>query len=167
MFIITVILDDRGCDWFRNTSCRITNLWRNSWGRLTVGCNRYNFRRNTLHLGFYLSTTERNISNVKEQKKETSRESDWLKRHSPSTAAAAVESGRSVSVGTTPGTVAADWEQSCKIFQTEKTGLQKGWRIQVLCHWWLQLWDGTLRLGPKSTPLQHHLIASQIELQLF
>lgn len=132
------------------TTCRITNLWRKSWSRLTVGCNRYNFWLNALHLGFNLSTTERNISNVNEQK------TDYfyrigLTQHSPPTVAAVVESGRSASVGMTPGTEFAGWEQSCKIFQTETAGLQKGWKIQVLCLRYVQLWDGTPRLGPIKT----------------
>lgn len=58
----------------------------------------------------------------------------------PLSTAAAVF-GRFVSVGMTPGAEGADWEGSCRVFQTERAGPQEGWWNQVLClpcEWLLQ-----------------------------
>lgn len=61
----------------------------------------------------------------------------FFQHHSPLTTAV-VACGHFVSVGVTPGAEGDDWEESCRIFQTEEAGPQEGWWNQVVglpCDW--------------------------------
>lgn len=56
----------------------------------------------------------------------------YFQHDSPLTTAAAAF-GHFVSAGTAPGAEDADWEGSCRIFQTEEAGLREGWRNPIVC----------------------------------